>query len=119
MTTEKPQDQTEAAGGASAVDRRVSRLVDRFLGWRLPDSVCSDGCASIQGYPHRTGTALLTADEARQMFEYVLADAVVVHVAPAIDEDCDHDWEGGADGNPERCSKCGLSFMRFIHSCCP
>lgn len=42
-----------------------------------------------------------------------------VHVTPAIDEGCYHDWENGEDGNPERCSKCGLSFMRFIHSCCP
>lgn len=41
-----------------------------------------------------------------------------VHVTPAIDEECDHKWEG-ADGNPERCSKCGLSFTRYIHSCCP
>lgn len=44
---------------------------------------------------------------------------VAVHVTPAIDEGCYHDWENGEDGNPERCSKCGLSFMRFIHSCCP
>lgn len=36
-----------------------------------------------------------------------------------IDEGCYHDWENGEDGNPERCSKCGLSFMRFVHSCCP
>jgi hypothetical protein len=43
---------------------------------------------------------------------------VVVHITPKIDEECDHDWEDGADGNPERCSKCGLSFMRFVHSCC-
>ena len=44
---------------------------------------------------------------------------VAVHVTPAIDEGCYHDWENGEDGNPERCSKCGLSFMRFAHSCCP
>ncbi len=75
METEQQQDQTEAAGGASAVDRRVSRLVDRFLAWPLPDSVASDQCATMPGYPHRSGTNLLTADEARQMFEYVLAEA--------------------------------------------
>lgn len=44
---------------------------------------------------------------------------VVVHVTPAIDETCDHDWIDGEDGNPERCSKCGLSFMRHIFCCCP
>lgn len=46
-------------------------LVDRFLAWPLPDSVCSDQCATTKGYPHRTGTNLLTADEARQMIEYL------------------------------------------------
>lgn len=44
---------------------------------------------------------------------------LTVHLTPAIDDGCYHDWENGEDGNPERCSKCGLSFMRFIHSCCP
>ncbi len=51
--------------------------------------------------------------------EQAEALGVAVHVTPAIDEGCYHDWENGEDGNPERCSKCGLSFMRFVHSCCP
>ena len=42
-----------------------------------------------------------------------------VHLTPEINEECDHAWEGGADMSQERCSKCGLSFMRFVHSCCP
>lgn len=50
----------------------IDRLVDRFLAWPLPKSVCSDACASQPDYPHRSGTNLLTAGEARQMFEYVL-----------------------------------------------
>jgi hypothetical protein len=54
----------------------VSLLVDRFLSWPLPESVCSDLCATKQGYPHRTGTNLLTAIEARQMLEYLLGDKV-------------------------------------------
>ena len=44
-------------------------MVDRFLTWPLPASVCSDPCATTQGYPHRAGTNLLTADEARAMLE--------------------------------------------------
>lgn len=44
----------------------------------------------------------------------------VMHVTPAIDEKCKHEWpdedEHGTCGN---CSKCGLSFFRYIHSCCP
>ena len=51
---------------------RLDGLVNRFLAWKLPDSVCSDQCATQRGYPHRTGTTLLTADEARQMLEHVL-----------------------------------------------
>jgi len=42
-----------------------------------------------------------------------------VHLTPEINEECDHAWEGGADMSQERCSKCGLSFMRYVHSCCP
>lgn len=46
---------------------------------------------------------------------------VVVHATPAIDEECDHSWVG-EDGkdyeNPDHCSKCGLSFTRYIHCCC-
>lgn len=57
----------------------IDDLVNRFLAWPLPESVCSDQCATQKGYPHRSGTTLLTADEARQMFEYVLKDAPKVY----------------------------------------
>ena len=50
----------------------IAAKVDRFLAWPLPGSVRSDDCATKQGHPGRTGTTLLTADEARQMLEYVL-----------------------------------------------
>ena len=56
----------------------LAALVDRFLAWPLPLSVSSDLCVTKREMessypPKRTGTSLLTADEARQMFEYVLA----------------------------------------------
>ena len=51
----------------------TDEMVDRFLTWPLPDSVRSDDCATVQGYPHRSGTNLLTHAEARQMLEHVLA----------------------------------------------
>jgi hypothetical protein len=54
-------------------DAELSRLVDRFLVWPLPKSVNPDPCASMPDHPDRIGTNLLTADEARQMLEYVLA----------------------------------------------
>lgn len=51
---------------------KLQTLVDRFLAWPLPATVCADGCASDPSYPHRSGTNLLTADEAKAMFVYVL-----------------------------------------------
>ena len=48
-------------------------LIDRFLSWPLPESLCSDPCASMPGYPHRTGTNLMTAEQAKAMLDYVLA----------------------------------------------
>ena len=52
----------------------IDKLVDRFLSWPLPDSVCSDTCVTERNYgkAQRIGTNLLTADEAKQMLEYLL-----------------------------------------------
>lgn len=51
----------------------IKELVDRFLAWSLPQSVCSDACVTDSKYPFpRSGTSLLTADEAKQMIEYLL-----------------------------------------------
>jgi len=51
----------------------IDNLVGRFLQWPLPESVCSDLCVSKIGL-HRTGTNLLTADEARAMLRYLLGN---------------------------------------------
>lgn len=52
----------------------TDEMVNRFLSWPLPASVCADPCASMPDYPHsRIGTNLLTAVEARQMLEHVLS----------------------------------------------
>lgn len=54
--------------------RKVTdEMVNRFLAWRLPESVCVDLCCIKYGEKDRIGTQLLTADEARAMLEYVLA----------------------------------------------
>lgn len=53
----------------------TEEMVNRFLSWPLPESVCADLCATIQG-TGRVGTNLLSALEAGQMLKYVLdADA--------------------------------------------
>lgn len=61
----------------------IDRMVDRFLGWRLPANFGPDAGISFTPYhPQQTpdspiwpsGTNLFTADQARAMFEYVLTD---------------------------------------------
>lgn len=51
----------------------IDKLVDRFLMWKLPDSVSVDPCCQTGNYPNRIGTNLLTATEAKQMIEYLLS----------------------------------------------
>jgi hypothetical protein len=55
---------------------QIKALVDRFLAWPLPQSVCSDLCVTDRNYKFpRSGTNLLTASEAQQMIEHLLDDA--------------------------------------------
>jgi hypothetical protein len=66
-------DQSKTEDVAAVVQQRiVSRLVDRFLNWPLPKSVCSDPCVIYHGYANRTGTNLLTATEAEEMIRHLL-----------------------------------------------
>ena len=64
----------KALRGEEGHNMDINKLVEKFLAWPLPDSVCSDLCATKQGYPHRSGTTLLSAVEAKQMLEYLLVD---------------------------------------------
>jgi hypothetical protein len=58
------------------IDRTcVDSMVDKFLSWPLPESVCSDLCVTEHGMKGRIGTNLLTANEARQMLEHLLEGA--------------------------------------------
>jgi len=51
----------------------MQKLVNRFLTWELPASVCADQCATERDYPYkRFGTNLLTATEAEDMLRHVL-----------------------------------------------
>lgn len=77
ITIYESQDATQATRLEFAVvssEAVISALVDRFLAWQLPETVASDACVTNRDYPHpRYGTSLLTAIEARQMFEHALA----------------------------------------------
>ena len=72
----------------------IDRMIDRFLCWELPVDFAPDCGVSFDGRQddelnkNKTwpvGTNLLTADQARQMFEHVTAEEVpVFDVAPWI-----------------------------------
>jgi hypothetical protein len=53
----------------------IDQLVERFLSWPLPRTVCADTCTVTPDHNnvwHRSGTNLLTQAEAKQMLEYLL-----------------------------------------------
>lgn len=53
-------------------EQLIALLAERFVGWPLPKSVCSDLCASDPNYAFpRSGTNLLSVEEARQMVTYL------------------------------------------------
>ena len=59
----------------------IDKMVSRFLSWKLPKDFVPDcGVSFTPFHPNGTtqfepiGTNILTDDQARQMFEYVLAD---------------------------------------------
>lgn len=53
----------------------VDDMVSRFLTWPLPADVYADPCASMPNYPHRFGTNLLNAEQAKAMLLHVLTAA--------------------------------------------
>lgn len=62
---------------AAAIDARViattaKQLAETFCATPLPDDVCADLCATVQG-PGRYGTNLLTVAQAEQVFAAALA----------------------------------------------
>lgn len=77
-----------AAPAAPAADAGFSpdiqAMVSRFLGWRLPDNFHPDAGVVFTPPPNHhwwpTGTNLLSADQAKAMFEYVLAPSAKEHL---------------------------------------
>lgn len=49
----------------------TEEMVDRFLSWKLPESVMADRCACERTGSLRYGTNLLGADEAREMIRHL------------------------------------------------
>lgn len=67
-------------------------LAERFCAAPLPATVCADPCASMQGYPNRTGTNLLTVVEAQTMLERAFTDALadLEHAKAVLESVRDH-----------------------------
>ena len=64
----------------------MQEMVNRFLTWSLPDDVCADNCATKAGYPHRTGTVLLTAAQAEAMLRHVTAGMTLVDAVAWVEK---------------------------------
>lgn len=71
--------------------QRIDRMVDRFLCWELPKDFAPDCGISFDGRqddewnknkPWPVGTNLLTAEQARQMFQHVTAEEFAEGLQP-------------------------------------
>jgi hypothetical protein len=67
----------------------IDEMVNRFLSWKLPESVLADRCACERTGCIRYGTNLLSATEARQMIEHLMA------------KNSTRKADGKADGKPD------------------
>lgn len=67
-------------GASQAQQTKVEQAVNRFLGWKLPQNFSPDafiGFDSLSALTYNSwpiGTNLLTADQAKAMFEYCLGE---------------------------------------------
>jgi len=58
----------------------IKQMVDKFLSWKLPKDFSPDGavqfnpiyCNTTKGWKMPTGTNLLNANQAKELFEYLL-----------------------------------------------
>ncbi len=101
--------------GADDFDALVSRMADRLMGWPLPKDFNPDGRVGFDrigldalGYPRGwpTGTNLLTHEQAKAMFEYVLGTNPSAHASPP--PNCRQRLK--AEGKPyprSSCESCG------------
>lgn len=78
------EDPAPAAEPSSKENKMIvtKEMVDRFLTWPLPFSVCADPCTTKQ-QDGRIGTNLLSAIEAKAMLEHVLTAPAAEQVARA------------------------------------
>ena len=83
----------------------IDKMVDRFLGWKLPADFCPDCYVTFDGRKAKDnngwpiGTNLLTAEQARGMVKHMMADALPAETdAYATEEEGDAYTHGYFDG---------------------
>lgn len=106
----------------------IDKAVEAFLSWPLPASVNADTIATVSGASYRVGTNLLTATEARQMFEYVISKTWNTRTTTPIEGErprckeqfstiphtSEHVWHADIHGIPiDNCLKCGEPFEEW------
>ena len=70
-TAEQYSDAIGALHGSPGIS--IEHMVNRFLGWKLPANFAPDGGISFnRGAEPPIGTNLLTAEQAREMFQYCI-----------------------------------------------
>lgn len=76
----------------------IKLMIDRFLGWKLPEHFRPDAGISFAPLPQKelwpTGTNLFDYDQAKTMFEYCFPDVQIGDFANAlyIDKNCNGAW---------------------------
>ena len=58
----------------------IADMINAFLCWPLPDSVCSDKCVTMAGAKHRIGTNLMTVTETMQMVQEVVCPIITKYM---------------------------------------
>ena len=67
------------------MEKKISKMVDRFLCWKLPEDFAPDCGISFDSHNGQcvpVGTNLLTATQARQMLEHITAEECTEGMQP-------------------------------------
>jgi hypothetical protein len=78
VTAEHADKLAEAAAGTicaycwEKMEGRIEKLAEKFLGWKVPDTVCPDPCVLDKNYKDKMGTNFFNFTEAKEMLRYLL-----------------------------------------------
>lgn len=97
----------------------IKHLAERFCAAPLPESVCADLCATRPG-PGRSGTSLLTVEEAKEVLAHVFQGELCTWIEDANDDGvwyaCDAP-EGGRNAFSFECGGPDENEFKFCPYC--